>query len=148
MSLGTEFREAIEAAGRSLASITDDQARLPFREGGWLRVELLGHLIDSCLHNHVRFLTAANSGALAVARYDQHGCVRLHAYGDFGWQDLLGHWRMQNELLARVVERVPPQAHAIECRLEDGETMRLDALIRDYLTHLRHHLTQLTGELS
>ncbi len=138
-----EFRQAIALAHQALVAVDEEHGRRPFRNGGWLRVELLGHLIDSCLYNHVRFLTATNRRALEVTRYDQLGSVTLHAYAELGWEEVLDHWCIHNELLARMVERIPHDAYSVECRLVDGETMRLDELIRDYLRHVQHHVAQL-----
>ena len=143
MDLGIEFREAIVRARRALSQVTEESGAAPFRPGGWLRVELLGHMIDSCLYNHVRFLTAANHRSLQVNRYDQTGSVRLHGYAELTWPEVFDHWCIQQELLARLVERIPQDAFAVECKLEDGSTMRLDELIRDYLRHLEHHLRQM-----
>lgn len=143
MTLGAEFRQAIDHAHRALKAVDPERAQKPFREEGWLRVELLGHLIDSCLYNHARFMTAANQRSLKVARYDQTGCVQLHGWAGLLWEEVLDYWRIHNELLARVVERIPEDAYAVECRLADGETMRLDELIRDYLRHMEHHVAQL-----
>ena len=145
MSLGSDFRAAIHHAHRALLALDAQQAQQPFREGGWRRIELLGHMIDSCLYNHVRFLTAANTGTLAVTRYDQIGSVRLHDYAGLAWEEVLDYWCIHNELLTRAVERISEDAHAIECRLEDGEVMRLDDLIRDYLRHTQHHVAQLAA---
>ena len=145
MSLGSDFRAAIHQAHRALLALDAQQAQQPFREGGWRRIELLGHMIDSCLYNHVRFLTAANTGTLAVTRYDQIGSVRLHDYASLAWEEVLDYWCIHNELLTRAVERISEDAHAIECRLEDGEVMRLDDLIRDYLRHTQHHVAQLAA---
>ncbi|MBL8179034.1 MAG: DinB family protein [Bryobacterales bacterium] len=143
MPLAREFRHSIAAAHRTLAAMDPGRAHQPFRESGWQRVELLGHLIGSCLYNHVRFLNAVNKGSLAVERYDPLGSVRLHNYAALDWEEVLDNRRIHNELLARAVDRMPEAAHAIECRLEDGETMRLDELVRDYLRHIEHHIAQL-----
>jgi len=143
MTLGAEFRQVVDKAHRALAAMDPEHAQQPFREGGWRRVELLGHMIDSCLYNHVRFLTAAHQRALEVARYDQVSSVQLHGYAGLHWEEVLDYWCIHTGLLARAVERIPEDAYSVECRLEDGETMRLDELIRDYLRHIEQHVAQL-----
>jgi hypothetical protein len=143
MSLPAEFRLAISNAHAALAAMDPARARQSFRVGGWLRVELLGHMIDSCLYNHVRFLTAATARSLNVARYDQDNSVQLHGYAALDWEEVLDYWCIHTELLTRLVERIPEEAYAVECRLEDGGTMRLDELIRDYIRHVEHHVAQL-----
>jgi len=142
MSLGEEFRAAIAAADVALAAVKDEG---PYREGGWTRKEILGHLLDSAAHNHVRFVTAANAGSIQVAEYDQRRCVVLHGYTNRPWSALMGHWRSQNELLALVVERLGQEALAASCGLPDGSQVTLEWLIRDYLRHLSHHVGQITS---
>lgn len=145
MSLGEEFRAAIALADAAMQKVKDEG---PYREGGWSRKEILGHLIDSAAHNHVRFVTAANAGSLRLAEYDQAGCVALHGYGEMAWAVILGHWRSQNELVALVVERIPAQALEASCALPDGSQMSLEELIRDYLRHMAHHVEQITSARS
>ncbi|HUQ91497.1 MAG TPA: hypothetical protein VM120_07435 [Bryobacteraceae bacterium] len=70
------FRADIAHAHQRLRKVTEQQATQPFREVAWLRKELLGHLIDSAVHNHVRFLAAAH-GELTAAPYAQQSCVTL-----------------------------------------------------------------------
>ena len=120
-----EFRQAIALAHQALVAVDEEHGRRPFRNGGWLRVELLGHLIDSCLYNHVRFLTATNSRALEVTRYDQLGSVTLHAYAELGWEGGLDHWCIHNELRARRLERFPNDAFSVESRWWVAGTMPL-----------------------
>lgn len=141
------FRADIAHAHQRLRKVTEQQATQPFREGAWLRKELLGHLIDSAVHNHVRFLAAAH-GELTAAPYDQQSCVSLHGYEELPWDAVLEHWVSQNELLARVVERLPETAYEATCRFVDGRTMTLQALMEDYLRHLNHHLEQLVPSRS
>jgi hypothetical protein len=143
MSLTHDFRLAIQEAESAIASIVDELAEQPIGTGGWSRKQLVGHLIDSALHNHVRFLSAANAGFLQVKTYDQEACVRLHGYADMTWAAVVGHWRHENDLVARLVERLPATSYASQCTLASGEVVTLEWLIRDYLRHLSHHIEQM-----
>jgi hypothetical protein len=143
MSLAHDFRLAIHEAESAIASIVDELAEQPFRKDGWSRKQLVGHLIDSALHNHVRFLSAANAGSLDVKTYDQEGCVQLHGYADMTWAAVVGPWRHENDLIARLVERLPAASYASPCTLANGEVVTLEWLIRDYLRHLSHHIEQM-----
>jgi hypothetical protein len=148
MSLGEDFRSAIAAADRALASLAEAQTIEPLRQGGWSRKQILGHLLDSAAHNHVRFLTAANEGSVQVNEYDQPRCVALHAYGELPWSELVAHWRSHNEMITRVVERLPPAGYNAPCSFKDGSQFTLEELIRDYLLHLNHHIQQISGAQS
>ncbi len=89
----TSFRERIESAGRMLLNASEQESRLPFREGGWTRKQILGHLIDSALNNHQRFVRAALDGTYEGPSYQQEGWVEMHGYGSMEWSALLEHWR-------------------------------------------------------
>jgi hypothetical protein len=143
-----EFADRIAAAGRRLAGITEEQAALPWREGGWLRKEVLGHLLDSAANNHVRFAFAALAGSYEGPIYDQQGWVRLHGYARLPWSELLERWRLGNHVLAGIVAAIPEAALEAPCRLAGRPPVPLRFLIGDYLDHLEHHVGQITGGLA
>ncbi len=59
------------------------------------------------------------------------------------WNDLLQHWRWQNELLCEVVERIPESRLEAQCRVGNNAPVTLRFLVQDYLTHLNHHINQI-----
>lgn len=139
----SRFREHISSSFKRLSSVSEQESQRPFREGGWSRKEILGHLIDSALNNHQRFVRAALEGVYVGPGYEQKGWVVMHGYGSMSWSALLEHWRMQNELLAEVVMRIPENRLTAECRVGDYAPMTLAYLIDDYLVHLDHHVQQI-----
>lgn len=139
------FREHIASVHTSLRAVSTQHAEQPFREGGWSRKEILGHLIDSALNNHQRFVRASLQGSYEGPGYEQQGWVAMHGYGSMQWGVLLEHWRLQNELLAAVVERIPETRLSAACRVGSGETVTLRFLIEDYLAHLDGHVKQIVS---
>lgn len=139
------FREHIAIAYRYLVAVSEQSADLPFREGGWTRKEILGHLIDSALNNHQRFVRAALDGSYEGPSYQQEGWVKMHGYQSMEWQTLLQHWRLQNELLSAVVERIPENRFSAQCRVGGGDPVSLRFLIEDYLAHLDGHVEQIVS---
>ena len=137
------FGAQIEAFDSRLRRIGEREATQHVRPGGWRGKEVLGHLIDSALNNHQRFVRAALEGGYAGPAYDQAGWVAAHGYAELPWEELLDHWRKQNRLLARVVERIPEARLGGECRVGSGEPVTLAFLIGDYLRHLDHHVQQI-----
>lgn len=140
--LSDHFRKAIDAAEGDLRRITDQQS-LQKREGGWSRREELGHLIDSCVNNHVRFTTAAIQGKYEGASYDADQWVELHGWSDINWPDLVALWRQHNQALERVVDRLPAERLTAQCVIGNGEAVTLEWLVRDYVDHLQHHVSQI-----
>src|SRR6266849_2029334 len=144
--LGHQFQQRLATAFNRLQRITESQAEQPTRESGWSGKQVAGHLIDSAVNNHYRFVRAALDGSYEGPPYEQQGWVALHGYGELSWTELLRLWRAHNDLLARTVERIPPGRLEAPCRIGDGESVSLEFLITDYLDHLEHHLDQISAE--
>ncbi|HEY3929034.1 MAG TPA: DinB family protein [Candidatus Koribacter sp.] len=143
--LAREFWARMEAAEQRLSAIGEPEARMPYRLGGWTRKQILGHLVDSACVNHVRVMFAATTGAYTGESYDQSGWVALHGWGEMPWSAILDQWRARNTWLAEALTNIPQDRLGAPCTVGQDPPMRLDDLIRDYLAHLEHHVTQVAG---
>ncbi len=143
--LADTFRSRIDAADNLLSKLTEETAQQPYPGGKWLRKEVLGHLLDSSVNNHLRFTVAALNGNYTGPEYDGEGWVRLNGYAQLPCATLLQHWRSRNELLANLVERIPDAALTATCRIGNNAPVTLQFLIEDYLDHLEHHVEQVTN---
>jgi DinB superfamily len=123
----------------------EEAATRPSGPDSWSRKEELGHLIDSAVNNHVRFLRASLENEYSGPPYDQDGWVRAHGYHDLAWLSLLDTWRQHNELLARLVKRIPQERLAASCRIGSAAPVTLRFLIEDYVLHMQHHLDHILG---
>lgn len=140
-----EFWARMEAAERQLSQVSAEDSQKPYRNGGWSRRELLGHLVDSACVNHVRVVMATTNGSYEGPSYDQNGWVALHGYARMPWAAILDQWRARNTWLAEAVSNVPQEKMSAPCVIGSNVSMRLDELIRDYLRHLEHHVAHITG---
>jgi hypothetical protein len=143
--IDTPFRERITSARQLLRNISEEESQYSFREGGWSRKEILGHLVDSALNNHQRFVRAVLDGAYEGPAYQQDGWVAMHGYKSMPWSLLVEHWHWQNELLCEVVERIPETRLDALCRVGNDAPVSLRFLVEDYLNHLQHHVRQITS---
>ena len=134
--------EVQRAAGR-LRQMTEAGAARSRGDGKWVRKQILGHLIDSALNNHQRFVRAQLSSPFAWPGYDQEVWVRLHRYEERPWSELVDLWVAANLQVAAIVEAVPDQKLNTPCTIGDREPASLEWWMRDYLRHLKHHLEQL-----
>ncbi len=141
--LGKQFQQRIDVAYTRLQHLTEGQSNELIRTGGWSRKEVLGHLIDSALNNHQRFVRASLDGKYEGPSYDQKGWIASHGYAEIPWTALLEHWRAQNDLLARVVARIPQHRLGASCQVSDDPTVTLSFLVVDYLNHLETHVAQI-----
>ena len=118
----------------------------------WSPAETIGHLIDSAVNNHGRFVRAVGGGGLTFEGYDQEGWVEAGRYRDADWTDLVMLWQLYNEQLAHVIDGIsddlldePHADHSIRqlygsTSLVPGAPATLRTLVEDYTDHLRHHL--------
>jgi hypothetical protein len=143
--IARQFTEHIASVREQLQMVTEERSKLTIREGGWSGKEVIGHLIDSALNNHQRFVRAALDGAYEGPSYDQNGWVDLHGYSELSWSDLVTHWSAQNQLLCRVVERIDENRIRALCRVGADAPVTLEFLILDYLRHLDHHISQIAA---
>ena len=133
------------SASSSLNGVSEAEVEKTFRPGGWTRKQILGHLIDSSINNHLRFLRAAVEGHFEGPPYQQEDWVRLNNYANLPWSEVLRQWRTRNELLVQLVRQIPDAALTAQCRIADGPAVTLRALIIDYLDHLEHHISQIAS---
>lgn len=151
------FRSDLDTAEPALRRMTDSEASIPRAPGKWSHKQVIGHLIDSASVNHERFIRARQLEDLVFPGYDQDAWVHAQRYADAAWTDLIDLWVRYNRHLARVFEATPldersrRRAHhnydEIAFRsLTPDVPSTLDYLMKDYVVHLEHHLTQILGD--
>jgi hypothetical protein len=146
VTLSQWFHNLIERELRHLRAVVEQQSGERPRGGvdGWTRKQELGHLLDSAVNNHMRFVLAAlGPGEFSGPTYAQDAWVALHGYQEIAWVELIELWRLNNLTLARVVEHIPAERLETRCTIGSGEAVTLRFLIEDYLLHMQHHLDHL-----
>lgn len=143
--LPNKFKAGIAAARANLDQIEEIVANSPLKPGAWNAKQILGHLIDSSLNNHQRFVRASLDGKYEGPSYEQQGWVDIHGYTALPWNELVAHWQRQNDLLCAVVERIPADKYSAPCRVGTDAPCTLQFLVEDYLSHLHHHAAQIAG---
>ncbi|MBD3580980.1 DinB family protein [Flavobacterium selenitireducens] len=121
----------------------DELSRKPSPDK-WSKREILGHLIDSAVHNLVRFTEArCHTQPYRHRPYDQDELVRLNDYQNQETEDLLVLWLSLNKRIAFLIANVGPGDRSIAVVFADGTTKDLEFLMRDYADHLGGHLRQI-----
>ncbi len=141
-SYAEEIRTLVQAEGARLRGISATGTAAPRAPGKWSRREVVGHLIDSAVNNHQRFVRAQLADTLDFPGYTQNEWVSCQGYVEEDWAELVALWIAVNRHIAHVVERIPQAKLSVPCRIGAGEPLALDALVADYLRHVRHHLEQ------
>ena len=127
----------------SLRRLDEERASVARGPGKWSPKEELGHLIDSAANNHIRFVGGAMEPEVRGPEYAQDDWVRLHGYSDMQWESIVNLWSQYNNLLARLVGRIPQDRLGILCFIGGKAPVTLRYLIEDYILHMQHHIDQL-----
>ena len=80
---------------------------MPWREGGWTRKQIVGHLLDSASNNRQRFVRAAIDGSYSGPGYAQDAWVAAQGYSGESWETLVRWWHAEHEILMAAVDRIP-----------------------------------------
>jgi len=142
------FCDDINVLRERLDAIEPDVANVPWREGGWTRKQIVGHLLDSAANNRQRFVRAAIDGSYVGPGYAQDAWVASHGYAHLSWKTLVEWWNVEHNILMAVVERIPEDRMTAQCTVGNDAPVTLRYLIEDYTRHQFHHFAQLSAPLS
>lgn len=141
--LASEFRAELTRLQAELLALSPELADTPWRTGGWTRKEIVGHLLDSAANNRQRFVRATIEGRYSGPTYAQDAWVAAHGYADKSWENLVGWWFTEHEILMAVVDRIPAERLTAFCIVGEDAPVTLQFLIEDYIRHQQSHFKQL-----
>jgi hypothetical protein len=143
--LSRRFRADLDDLHRTLVSVSAALADVPWREGGWTRKQIVGHLLDSAANNRQRFVRASTEGVYIGPKYAQEAWVTAHGYAAQSWDTLVGWWEAENEILMSIVDQIAEERFEASCTVGDDAPVTLRFLIEDYVGHQRWHMQQITA---
>jgi hypothetical protein len=149
-----DFKETIDTAAPRLRQISEAQSEQPRAEEHWSAKQIIGHLIDSATNNHARFVLAQIKDDLVFPGYDQNSWVQIQQYQQASWAQLVDLWRAYNLHLLHVMAHTPANKMNNPCTqhslqtiafetVTESEPATLEYLMKDYVVHLKHHLSQI-----
>jgi hypothetical protein len=138
-----DLRAELESTVPRLLALTEADVTSDRGTGKWVKKEILGHLIDSATNNIQRFVRAAAADPLVFPGYDQNAWVAVNQYRARSWPEAVSLWLALNRQVAHLIESVPAGRLATRCVIGDNDPATLEWLMRDYVSHLRHHLSQI-----
>ena len=117
------------------------EAKIPEK---WSKKEILGHLIDSAIHNLVRF-TEINylEKPYQHRSYSQMDLVSLNQYQTMDINELTTLWFSVNKQIVRIMKSADERALDYKIVLSDQSIIDLRFLMTDYVEHLEHHINQI-----
>ncbi len=146
--ISQKFRSGLNEVRDTLAAVPAELADAPWREGGWTRKQIVGHLLDSATNNRQRFVRAATDGHFEGANYAQDGWVAAHGYAEQSWKTLLEWWGVEHDILAAVVDHIPEERLGGLCTVGGDAPVTLRFLIEDCIEHQQWHMRQVTAPMT
>ena len=143
-SLANTLHETISREAPLLKALAEQHAAVtPNGGASWSPKQELGHLIDSAVNNHVRFVRASLEPKVEAPGYQQDGWVDLHGYQEWPWPRVIACWESQNAQLVELIQRIPAARLETPCSIGGSAPVTLRFLIEDYTLHMRHHIDHL-----
>ncbi len=142
--IATELKTVVTENTTRMSEIQESEWAAKPNPAKWSKKEVLGHLIDSALNNHRRFVVTQYVQNQNIV-YDQDQWVALQNYQNTDTRELIQLWRLLNLQIARILETMPEPAWNNPCDTgKNGpELHSLEWLALDYLPHMKHHLEQI-----
>jgi hypothetical protein len=138
--------ESLIAEMTEIVTATNEvEFNLKFAPDKWSKKEILGHLCDSAVNNHIRFVKILLSDyPIAIQGYAQNDWVRVNNYQDqYDQSEVLLLWQQLNRMILRVMRKADLSDFQKKCVLPDKTEVTLEWLFNDYVDHLIHHLEQI-----
>jgi hypothetical protein len=143
--LAVELRGVVEEASQWLGSLSEDVVSKRPEAGQWSAKEILGHLVDSAVNNHQRFVRLQITDDLQFPDYsrDNDRWVAIQDYNRVDWKALIQLWRHVNIHLARIIAVVDRRCIDNAWRFDRQTRYTLGELMIDYPVHMNAHLKQI-----
>lgn len=113
-------------------------------EEKWSKKEILGHLVDSSIHNLIRFTEINYAEKPYIYRtYNQNDLVKINQYQEMDIEELAQFWISINKQILRLFKSANEEALQYEILLKDNSIINLRYLMTDFVEHLEHHMNQI-----
>jgi hypothetical protein len=141
----TELKHWLGEVPRRVSTFSEPEMMYKPHPTRWSKQEILGHLVDSALHNWQRFAKVQFAPQpFRYEPYSQDSLVLVNRYQQLPAAEILALWEALNRQIIRVLENVSEaQLNLVAIHAGSGQTYTLLELAEDYVAHLKHHLQQI-----
>ena len=136
----TGLENSINEAMDFFSQVSIDKWDIKREPGKWSRKEIVGHLCDSAMNNLRRFIVSQYEPNNHII-YQQNEWVRLQAYQETPFDDVIMLWKLLNQQIIRILKNLPDDGWQKTCIT--GEQHTIQYLASDYVSHLNHHVNQI-----
>jgi hypothetical protein len=139
MEAARTLHAMIETLPLRLGKVSEEAAARRVNADSWSAKQELGHLLDSAIMNHVRFLRVLSETNPTLWAYDGEFCAKAHAYHERDWAQLIATWTRLNAHFLMAADEVSAESWKRPC-VFDGKPATLEFMFTDYVEHALHHL--------
>jgi DinB superfamily len=140
----TRLKEIILRVTPQLEVLTNEDVSFKPNLSVWSAKEILGHLIDSAMHNHERFVGIGTDEKLEFPGDSQDSWVSFQRWQERDWLEIVGLWKFYSLHLAWLIVRLPDTALERQATVFlSRRIVTLEWLVVHYVEHLEHHLKQI-----
>ena len=112
----------------------------------WSKQEILGHLIDSAMHNIVRVAEVQfMDKPFQRPGYNQDNLVKAHQYQRADLSNLIAVFESLNQHMMFLISLQTENTLAFTIEFQ-GEVNSLSFWLEDYVSHLEHHARQIVTQ--
>lgn len=139
------FEELLNVVPKIINGIEDNEFFNKVSSNKWSKQEILGHLCDSAVNNHSRFVRIIlTDEPISIEGYKQDEWVRIHDYqNNYSKSDLLALWIQLNKQILNIMRNASELDFNKQCILSDKSMVTLSWLVDDYINHMLHHIKQI-----
>lgn len=144
MSSKMKLEELLKEVPKIINGIEDNEFFTKASSSKWSKQEILGHLCDSAVNNHFRFVKIGlTEEPISLEGYKQDDWVRIHDYQhSYSKSDLLALWIQLNMQILNLIKGSELDFNK-QCILSDKTVVTVNWLVEDYIEHMLHHLKQI-----
>jgi DinB superfamily len=141
----SELNQIVDAFVLKFNNISEDEFSAKPLPNKWSKKEVLGHLIDSALNNHRRFVCGQYESVPPKILYDQDFWVKANDYQHSKKEEVILMWKLMNKKICDTLSAMPEQNYSRLCNTgrETEQLHSIEWLAIDYVKHLKHHLNQI-----
>ncbi len=111
----------------------------------WSKKEILGHLIDSGINNLQRFTEIQfENKPYRIRKYRQNELVKANDYQNAELKEIIDFWSSINNRILNLTKQQTEKTLNYEIELDNKNISNFRFLIIDYISHLKHHLNQIS----
>jgi hypothetical protein len=142
-SLNTErLQELIDLAPAQLLAHNETVFKQKPKPEKWSKQEILGHLIDSAVNNHQRFIRTQFQDDANIP-YNQDEWNKHGYYNEISTAQLVSFWKAYNTQILALISSIPTVLLSRTCRVGGEESYTIQFLFNDYVAHQEYHLKQI-----